>query len=491
MPTLQGLRYNTNPLKSQRADNLNGIYRARVEDNKDPMGLGRVQIRVPSLHGLAKDNIVSKASLPWAHVIAQSAGYGYGSFMIPEIGEYVFIQFEDNSQYKPIVLGSAYGTNSKYAKKYGEESEDDEKWEGEQGGLEVPASAQRPNPSRKILYASPTGAEISVDEKVGGQGMSFTDGLGQGLSISTALSSKGNKGPKASRKSDNTSVTLSDSGNQSITMTTDLIKSVTTINGSNGYNITIDPTDMGMKIDAVNSSIFLDKEGNVTISGKSISIVGSNEMTLMSAGHIGIYGDGVTIGGPVTLLESSPNTSLSENRKGLLGLLDGLSDEFKDMLGGLMDMLGNGDYPIPADGDWLAIALSQIGTNEYDGSADKFVQALGFNNSADTPWCASFVTWCMKQSGADFKGSASVANLLQQAKDSGRFASSSYNGGTYIPKPGDIFLQKQNGASHTGFVVSVDLASGTYTTVEGNASNQCKQVTRKLNDSKLTGFYVT
>ena len=62
--------------------------------------------------------------------------------------------------------------------------------------------------------------------------------------------------------------------------------------------------------------------------------------------------------------------------------------------------------------------------------------------------------------------------------------------GTYIPKPGDVMIQKENGASHTGIVEKVD-SDGTVHTIEGNASNMVRRVTYRpgsVGYNKISGF---
>lgn len=55
------------------------------------------------------------------------------------------------------------------------------------------------------------------------------------------------------------------------------------------------------------------------------------------------------------------------------------------------------------------IALSQLGTSEADGGANKYFKDIGFGNidARNTPWCAAFVNWCLDMSG--FKGTQSLA----------------------------------------------------------------------------------
>lgn len=149
---------------------------------------------------------------------------------------------------------------------------------------------------------------------------------------------------------------------------------------------------------------------------------------------------------------------------------------------------GNADtktsYPIPATTDWVKIALSQKGANEKDGTHAKYLQYVGLGSSY--AWCAAFVSWCLGQAGVtSVVKTAQVQGFLDDARAKGKFKAKGY-----IPKAGDIFIQKSNGASHVGFVASVNGSAGTYTTIEGNSSDMVKSNVRSLSDASLTGFYV-
>jgi len=74
---------------------------ARVTDNNDPKGLGRV--RVQFIWQVAK-----KLQTPWIRVVQPHAGGGKGFYFIPEIGEEVWVDFEGQNAERPFVVGSNY-----------------------------------------------------------------------------------------------------------------------------------------------------------------------------------------------------------------------------------------------------------------------------------------------------------------------------------------------------------------------------------------------
>ena len=80
-------------------------YRGQVMNNLDPLQAGRIQVQV--LPMLAK---VEADLLPWAipaMPISSGAGNGTGSFLVPDIGSWVWIFFEMGSIYQPVYFAEA------------------------------------------------------------------------------------------------------------------------------------------------------------------------------------------------------------------------------------------------------------------------------------------------------------------------------------------------------------------------------------------------
>jgi hypothetical protein len=78
-----------------------GKYRGKVENNVDPMMLGRLQVSVPAVLG--------GGSLSWALPCAPFAGNGVGLFMIPPTGANVWVEFEAGDPDYPIWSGCFWG----------------------------------------------------------------------------------------------------------------------------------------------------------------------------------------------------------------------------------------------------------------------------------------------------------------------------------------------------------------------------------------------
>ena len=78
-----------------------GKYRGLVNDNKDPLKLGRVQATVPSIPGM---------KVNWALPCAPYAGDQVGFYTIPPIGALVWIEFEGGDPTYPIWSGCFWNT---------------------------------------------------------------------------------------------------------------------------------------------------------------------------------------------------------------------------------------------------------------------------------------------------------------------------------------------------------------------------------------------
>lgn len=86
-------------------DKFLGNYRAKVEDNMDPLKLGRVRARVYPMF-----SSVEAEFLPWAvpaMALFEGAGVGIGSFCVPAIGTNVWVFFEMGDHNQPVYFAEA------------------------------------------------------------------------------------------------------------------------------------------------------------------------------------------------------------------------------------------------------------------------------------------------------------------------------------------------------------------------------------------------
>jgi len=87
--------------------NLVYTYGGVVENNKDPLKLGRVKVRVPHVYGSTGggSGFVATNDLPWALPAGMPAGGSArsgGFTQIPEVGDKVWVRFLDGEPEKPI-----------------------------------------------------------------------------------------------------------------------------------------------------------------------------------------------------------------------------------------------------------------------------------------------------------------------------------------------------------------------------------------------------
>lgn len=78
-----------------------GIYRATVVQNIDPMQLGRIMVTVTDAGGPTPSS--------WAMPCVPLAGKQMGTFMVPQIGSGVWIQFEAGDPDRPVWTGGWWG----------------------------------------------------------------------------------------------------------------------------------------------------------------------------------------------------------------------------------------------------------------------------------------------------------------------------------------------------------------------------------------------
>ena len=88
--------------------NYNAFYSAIVTNTRDPLNLGRVQIRIPALHGSNENQAyyIADSTLPWARPgVFNASGNDMGQFLVPEKGTRVFVTFELNDPNSAIYFG--------------------------------------------------------------------------------------------------------------------------------------------------------------------------------------------------------------------------------------------------------------------------------------------------------------------------------------------------------------------------------------------------
>jgi peptidoglycan hydrolase-like protein with peptidoglycan-binding domain len=121
----------------------------------------------------------------------------------------------------------------------------------------------------------------------------------------------------------------------------------------------------------------------------------------------------------------------------------------------------------------LDVAAAEAGTVEGSARANSYGASVGLSLSTNNyAWCATFVSWVAKQTGASSYRNSYVSGWVKQARAGNYHLSVTSN-----PQPGDIVAFDWNGGSdftggheHIGIVRTVSGGSS-FTTVEGNTGN--------------------
>lgn len=173
--------------------------------------------------------------------------------------------------------------------------------------------------------------------------------------------------------------------------------------------------------------------------------------------------------------DRSPSANVSENRTTDLSV-DGFPKEVKP-------------EEIPEGTPWMPIAMSQRGVNEEKDKA-KIIEyhklGGGINTNEQTPWCSSFVNWCLRKADIKGTGSALARSFLDWGKDVGT---------TNIPYGAVVVLRGTRGPSsgHVCFVTKdlgdkVEVIGGNQTTDGGKKYDTGGMVTVvNFQKSKIVG----
>lgn len=171
------------------------LRRGRVEFNKDPKQLGRVKVRIPSIHGANEEmraTYLPYEDLPWVTpCIPGIAGEDFGTFVVPPVGTWVWITYEDDNPQRPVFIGSVFGKGFTNSQTMASFDGDGREWQTE------PGRNQRPDdvfdgkdddaPDRGVVFKSPKGHTIMYDDTTGEESFTFLDRAGQFLKFSSPV----------------------------------------------------------------------------------------------------------------------------------------------------------------------------------------------------------------------------------------------------------------------------------------------------------------
>ncbi len=129
-----------------------GKYRGIVEDNEDPLMMGRIRAKVPAVTG---DQLTG-----WAMPCAPFGGSGMGFFALPAKGAGVWIEFEGGDPDYPIWSGCWWGSVA-----------------------DMPPVLLAP-PYKKVLIETEGGHTVTLDDTPGVGGITLETSSGQKIVMS-------------------------------------------------------------------------------------------------------------------------------------------------------------------------------------------------------------------------------------------------------------------------------------------------------------------
>lgn len=163
-------------------ENRTGFYRAVVVSNNDPWNLARVRIRVPAFHGVNPESTyyISDDKLPYAYPASlNGAGYKSGQYIIPVVGSLVWVSFETGTE-NFVYFGGVYTaepTGNRYI--YFDRNTNN----GEAIQIVEDDIPTTYNPNQYVIYQSPKGSSIIIEDRDIGEGIKLTDTNGNLISM--------------------------------------------------------------------------------------------------------------------------------------------------------------------------------------------------------------------------------------------------------------------------------------------------------------------
>lgn len=194
MPKMKTRAYNSQrnmfgtAMENFKLKNDYPIMRGEVVINNDPLMLGRIKVRIHCVHGISGNGIKDE-DLPWSYPCFYGASYDSGSFIVPEVGNTVWLMFEDGDINKPVYLGGVYGKGVSKEKCVGNTGDSDVRYQ-QLGKSEIPSEVGSLND--KVIYKSPKGALIIVRESKGYESIIIEDQLGQSITLSSPFKRNAN-----------------------------------------------------------------------------------------------------------------------------------------------------------------------------------------------------------------------------------------------------------------------------------------------------------
>ena len=146
-----------------------GVYRGAVVDNIDPLNMGRILATVPDVSGLTPTT--------YAMPCIPIAGKQMGTFMVPQIGAGVWIQFEAGDPDRPVWTGGWWGSAAEVPALALSGVPGDPNYVIQTTLENAVVISDLPGPTGGIMLKSTTGATIIVNDT----GIYIQNGMGASI----------------------------------------------------------------------------------------------------------------------------------------------------------------------------------------------------------------------------------------------------------------------------------------------------------------------
>ena len=144
-----------------------GLYRATVVNNIDPMQMARIQVIVLDAGGFTPST--------WCNPCVPFAGRQSGTFVLPQIGSGVWIQFENGDPDQPVWMGGWYGSAAEVPALALAGNPASPSIVFQTGLQHTLMISDLPGPTGGFLLKTPLGAFISINDTTG---ITISDGKG-------------------------------------------------------------------------------------------------------------------------------------------------------------------------------------------------------------------------------------------------------------------------------------------------------------------------
>ncbi len=163
---------------------------AEVVSVQDPNSLSRVQVRL-----LSYDGIADQDGPIWARVAVPFAGRNRGAFMLPDVGDEVFVTFVNGDARLPIVIGALWNGDQSPPESLGGSGDSVDRWSiVGKAGTRIAIVEESPS-NATISFSTPGGITGELTDAGGGKAEIVAAGTkvtidSQGVTVNTPMNVK-------------------------------------------------------------------------------------------------------------------------------------------------------------------------------------------------------------------------------------------------------------------------------------------------------------